>query len=466
MTFWPHVSDAAVALDIMRLSRALPGEAERAGRARFAALVAHARAHSPFYRRHYRGLSESAADPAAFPSTDKTMLMGAFNHWAADGEYTLQSLSEFCANRKHIGHLYGGRVAVWRSSGTSGIPGIFLHDRGALATYDLLFALRAWDVAGLPFGWVDTLMQGGRMACIVATEDHFAAISSWRRLATQHPALGTLMRDYSVMQPLGEIVAALNSWRPAQIAAYPSVLALLAAERDSGRLDISPVLLHSGGECLSERLRMEIEAAFDAPVRGVYASSECDYIAFGCGHGNYHVNADWVLLEPVDAEGRPVDPGKPSHTALVTNLANRVQPIIRYDIGDSITRLAEACPCGHPLPAIRVEGRREEVLWFKGSHDRCIAILPMAITTAVELVDDGIRRFRIVRDGEASLRVDCEFETACDQDAARSRVSHAVAGYLAAQSLSHVAVQVFGRKLVADPESGKFRQVVSAFEGA
>jgi len=92
-------------------------------------------------------------------------------------------------------------------------------------------------------------------------------------------------------------------------------------------------------------------------VRSVYACSECDYVAFQCAHRNYHVNADWVILEPVDSEDHPIKAGLASHTVLLTNLANYVQPIIRYELGDSVTLLAECCPCGNQLPAVRIEGR-------------------------------------------------------------------------------------------------------------
>ena len=85
-------------------------------------------------------------------------------------------------------------------------------------------------------------------------------------------------------------------------------------------------------------------------------------IAYACTEGWLHVNADWVLLEPVDAEHRPMPPGEPSHTVLLTNLANRVQPIIRYDLGDSVIAKPEPCACGSPLPAIRVEGRHDDVV--------------------------------------------------------------------------------------------------------
>lgn len=85
-------------------------------------------------------------------------------------------------------------------------------------------------------------------------------------------------------------------------------------------------------------------------------------MAVDCDHGWLHVNSDWVVLEPVDADHAPTPPGIASHTVLLTNLANRVQPLIRCDLGDSVLARPDPCPCGSPFPAIRVQGRRDDVL--------------------------------------------------------------------------------------------------------
>jgi phenylacetate-CoA ligase len=47
-------------------------------------------------------------------------------------------------------------------------------------------------------------------------------------------------------------------------------------------------------------MRSCIEQAFGATVRNSYGASEFLPIAWECTHGRLHVNADWVILEPVD----------------------------------------------------------------------------------------------------------------------------------------------------------------------
>ena len=50
------------------------------------------------------------------------------------------------------------------------------------------------------------------------------------------------------------------------------------------------------------------------------------FLSYGCGERWLHVNNDWAVLEPVDADHRPIPPGEQSQTVLVSNLANHVQP--------------------------------------------------------------------------------------------------------------------------------------------
>src|SRR5207248_4898353 len=134
-------------------------------------------------------------------------------------------------------------------------------------------------------------------------------------------------------------------YNPASVAGFLSVLLLLAEEQEAGRLHIHPSMLIPGGETATPEAVERIERAFGAKVRPSYACTECTYLSFSCKHGWYHVNSDWAVVEPVDADHRPVPPGEPSHTVLISNLANRVQPILRYDLGDSVVLRPDPCPC-------------------------------------------------------------------------------------------------------------------------
>ena len=127
---------------------------------------------------------------------------------------------------------------------------------------------------------------------------------------------------------------------------YPDALTLLAREQVAGRLAIRPALVGSGGDWLAPPARHAIGAAFGCRVRENYGAAEFPALAWECPEGSLHVGADWAIVEPVDEHYRPVPAGQPSYTALLTNLANRVQPFIRYDLGDRITVGRTPCACG------------------------------------------------------------------------------------------------------------------------
>ena len=86
---------------------------------------------------------------------------------------------------------------------------------------------------------------------------------------------------------------------------------------------------------------------------------------------------------PSTPSGAPLSDGQRSDTVLVTNLANDVQPLIRYELGDSVVIAAEPCPRGSPLPTVTPEGRTDEILKVSSAGGGEVQLLPMAIATVV-----------------------------------------------------------------------------------
>jgi phenylacetate-CoA ligase len=175
-------------------------------------------------------------------------------------------------------------------------------------------------------------------------------------------------------------------------------------------------------------------------------------------HGWYHVNSDWAALEPVDADGRPVPPGRPSHTVLLTNLANRVQPILRYDLGDSVLLRPDPCPCGSPLPAIRVQGRAADVLTFPGVHGEQVSLSPMLFGTLLDRVP-GVEQFQVVQTAPTTLRVRLQPGAAVDPDRVWHAVHDGIDRLLTDSKADHVTVERAEEPPQPAP-SGKYRRVV------
>jgi phenylacetate-coenzyme A ligase PaaK-like adenylate-forming protein len=237
--------------------------------------------------------------------------------------------------------------------------------------------------------------QAPRLALVAATGGHFAGVAMMSRLLRIAPAMASRIRIFSILQPLPTLVEALNAFAPAVIATYPSAAESLADEQAKGRLKLELQAVWLGGEQLGKPLARQLAVRFGCDIRESYGASEFLSIAWSCAQGSLHVNSDWVVLEPVDSNMRAVEPGTASHTVLLTNLANHVQPLIRYDLGDSITQAGTPCPCGSVFPSIEVEGRHDDVLEF-GNLTTRMRLLPLAIATLLE-DEAGCFDFQLVR---------------------------------------------------------------------
>lgn len=372
-------------------------------RERLVRLLRHAVAASAFYRDSLRGIDVERTPLAGLPVVRKAALMRRFDEWVTDPEVRLPAVMAFAADPTRIGDLFLGRYAVWESSGSRGEPGIFLQDPQALAVYDALerqrpAPLRPWQRLLDPF-WL-----AERVAFVGATDGHFASQASLQRLRRMAPWLADRWAGLSILQPLPALLQSLQDFAPTILTTYPTAASMLAEASADGRLDLRLSEVWTGGETLGAAQRGRIEAVFGCPLRNSYGASEFLPIAAECSAGALHLNADWVILEPVDERWRPVPPGTLSHTTLLTNLANRVQPLIRYDIGDRILVHAGRCCCGSPLPVIEVQGRCDDLLALAGPHGRTVRLLPLALSTVLE-EEAGLFDFRLEQTGPSTLRL-------------------------------------------------------------
>lgn len=116
---------------------------------------------------------------------------------------------------------------------------------------------------------------------------------------------------------------------------------------------------------LTAPVRTRLEAVFGAPVYDEYRASECGWIAGECGEQDgLHVFADVHRVEVVDEDGLPVAPGELGDL-VVTDLRNRVFPLIRYRTGDRGILRDTPCPCGRSLPMMeQIQGRTNDLLYL------------------------------------------------------------------------------------------------------
>ena len=445
---WAH---AALAWDIQLVSHSGPTAWMQRRDRRLREMLSFAASHSAFYADAPPAAANEAALHwlARWPVLRKPELMHRFDACLTDRSITLAALRSFMADPSCIGRLYDDRVMAWESSGSSGTPGVFVHDAQALRVYDQLESLRRPPAA----------IGVGPIAFVGATQGHFASVCTIERLRRLTPLAAACMRSFSFMQPIAQLVDQLNAYRPAVLASYPSTVSLLADEQRAGRLAIRPLSIWTGGETLTPAVRRQVQQAFDAPVVDSYGASEFLAIGCPCSRGVMHLNADWVVLEPVDAQMRPVATGTFGSTTLLTNLANRLQPLIRYDIGDRVRIDPQPCACGSPLPVIDVQGRCDDSLVLRTTNGRPVRLPPLALVGLLEN-DAGVFDFQLVQCGADRLRLDLHADGGGSQRQWR-QARTVLRSYLHAHGLDNVQLTHRCGVLQVPGRSGKLQRVVA-----
>lgn len=445
-----------LATPVLASTHASPAAVTRLAMQRCDDLIHFARRCSRFYSKSLRYLP-NRPKLQELPVVERSTLMANFDEWVTDPALHREAIEGFIAEPSRRGEPYLGRYAVWTSSGTTGVPGLYVSDPAALATYEALLTMRLAGQCGAHLLW-RTLAGAGRLAMIAALDGHFAGVVSWERMCRLHPWLSLRSRTFSIIEPIDQLVEQLNDWQPTLISSYPSMLSLLADELSQGRLRIRPSLLWSGGEELAASEASRLRTVFGCPVFEEYGASECMNMAFSCEHGALHQNADWVILEPVDKNDRPVEPGVASTNVLLTNLCNRVQPLIRYRLGDSITVLPGECPCGCPLPRLRVEGRHDDLIHLNAHRARDVVLVPLAIESVIE-DSGGVHHFQVIQDRPDCLTVRLPAQSEAERRKTWTRVRRSLQKFLRTQGAGSTRLHLDHLPPQPHPISGKLHRV-------
>jgi len=304
------------------------------------------------------------------------------------------------------------------------------------------------------------MFRGGKTATIVATGGHFQSVVGF---ASRKKAIAgsskMQLEIFSVHSPIEELVRELNQFDPGILMGYGSVVSILANEQAAGRLSIKPLLIIPAGEGLSKEEKSRISDTFQASVHDFYGSTECTFLSAACSHGWYHVNSEWAIAEPVDTDNNPVEPGVQSHSVLITNLANHLQPVIRYDLGDSVVVRPDACPCGNPHPALQVKGRSADVLEFHDIEEKTVSVLPLALATLIDGVT-GITMYQLEQSSPSSIHVRLECNPGENQDEIWKTVKNKLTDYLTANGLGNVSVEL-RNEAPKQGAGGKIRRIVA-----
>jgi phenylacetate-CoA ligase len=195
----------------------------------------------------------------------------------------------------------------------------------------------------------------------------------------------------------------IRAVRPRMLFGYPSALSHIArhAQAKGQRMDDLGIrVAFVTSERLYDEQRAQISATFGCPVANGYGGRDAGFIAHECPAGGMHITAEDVIVEILGSDGQEMPPGQAGEI-VVTHLASRDFPFIRYATGD-IGVLGDApCACGRALPLLKhIEGRSTD---FLHAQDGTVMHGLALIYILRELPQ--IRAFRIVQESLAQTRV-------------------------------------------------------------
>jgi len=261
-----------------------------------------------------------------------------------------------------------------------------------------------------------------------------------------------------VTMPLPRLVDALNAFQPELMLVYPSVGALLAEEQLRGRLRIAPTGMTTCSELCTPEMAARMIEAFGVRPDELYATTEGTY-GSACEHaGGIHLFEDLSIVENVDADGRPVPEGERGSRLLVTNLCNRVQPMIRFEISDLVTFDSEPCACGRTTRRMTsLDGRADDVLYLAG-HTGRVPVHPLQFD--VVTADRAVREFQIVQERER-LRLRVVLREDAHAVEATARLRERVADRLTRLGVRETVIAVEPCDGIERAGGGKLQMVVA-----
>ena len=340
-------------------------------RSRLRSLLRHVVATSPFHARRLAGIDLDSVDPtdlSAIPVMTKAQMMDELDDVFTDRELTRAEVEAALAATDGEPIVIRDRYMAYSTGGSSGVRGVFVLDLPALESFigvitrGLVARLQA--MGAQPRGGLPMAMIGARCAVHPTGSAQSLCVGG---------ALPFRFLTVAVTDPLPDMVSALNEMRPAALFGYPTMLARLAEEHRAGRLHVKPAFVSSTSETLTPSLRAAI-GGFGAPVINTFASTE--------GLVGASMPDDDVVRFAEDGCIVEIEEDR----VLVTNLENRVQPLIRYELNDQLTEVSR-----EGMLRARVHGRCDDLLRY-GDLDVHPVVIRSELVRTPEVLDYQVRQ--------------------------------------------------------------------------
>jgi len=218
--------------------------------------------------------------------------------------------------------------------------------------------------------WIDLTDRYARKWVPITPEDTFLVRTPYALMVTGHLAQAAARSrgatvvpgdNRSMAMPYSRVLRVLHDLQVSLTWSMATETLMWAAAAREAGLDPAvdfPALraVFVGGDALSERRRTRISETWGVPVVEEYGSTETGSLAGACALGTLHLWSDRVLFEVLDPRTGELSP-EGTGQLVVTPLFRQAMPLLRYNLEDDVTISSEQCPCGWPLPTVKVFGR-------------------------------------------------------------------------------------------------------------
>jgi phenylacetate-CoA ligase len=337
------------------------------------------------------------------------------------------------------------RLTRYNTGGSSGEPLVF-YIGAERASHDVAAKWRATRWWGVDIGDPEIVVWGSPIE--LGAQD-------WIRSVRDRMLRTTLLSAFEMSESkLDAFVAEIEKRRPHMLFGYPSALAHIArhAERRGETLaGLGVRVAFVTSERLYPDQRDLIARVFGCRVANGYGGRDAGFIAHECPAGGMHISAEDILVEIVNANGQLRSPGEAGEI-VVTHMATKGFPFVRYRTGDVGVLSERPCECGRGLPLLaEIQGRTTDfVVARDGTVMHGLALIYVLRDLA------GIRKFKIIQESIDHTRV----ELAVDHDFDDANISR-IRGGVASRLGEGVRVEVNVVPDIPTEASGKYRHVVS-----
>jgi phenylacetate-CoA ligase len=336
----------------------------------------------------------------------------------------------------------------YNTGGSSGEPLVFFMGKDRIS-HDVAAKWRATRWWGVDIGDRELVVWGSPVE--LGTQDRVRALRDALLRSRLAPAFAMSEAN------LDKFVDRIRAQRPAMLFGYPSSLSLIAAharKRGQRMNDLGIKVAFVTSERLYDHQRETIQRVFGCPVANGYGGRDAGFIAHQCPAGGMHITAEDLIVEIIDERGHTVPDGQVGEI-VVSHLATRDFPFLRYRTGDFGALDSAACPCGRGLPLLKeLQGRSTD---FVVAADGTI----MHGLALIYVIRDlpGIERFKILQESRSKTRV--QLVPAPSFDPVHEG---AIRDGLRARLGDSVTIDIERVAEIAPERSGKFRYVVSQVE--